>query len=332
MRTNTEAATPATTTATATASKARTRTRTPASQHRETVTVALTSDQAARARTAADKGGYGTLEQFAAFAVEYVADNILAGNRVCIPLTEGELAAWCLASHKAKSEGGLLPFVRNTINSSINSTTTPAPGRPANVIPLNDHMAVIEPPEPPAPIKGVTVSEFTQTETVELVSISATIIESHAAAFEASARFRPDWFSGAFESYYLKMDIDITAGRERGTFPPRCATYRNDNLIWKEPRGQKLREIKIIIEKRRWQNFLGLCETLELAPLAMVRGAMAVRVKGWKDNAEELRLQEEHLASWDARDANPTPETEAAYRQASNAFAAAQNRRITATP
>jgi hypothetical protein len=117
MRTNTEAATPA-----ATSTKSQTTDQ--ARPQPEAITFELTTDQAAHAKKAAAVGKYGTLEQFAAFAVDYVAENIMAGNRVCVPLTEGELGAWCVAAHKAQYEGNLLAFVRDTINRGINPPTS----------------------------------------------------------------------------------------------------------------------------------------------------------------------------------------------------------------
>ena len=109
------------TAAEATAKKSKTSA--PARPQPEAITFQLTSDQAARARQAAAAGEYGTLERFTAFAVDYVAENIMAGNRLCIPLAEGELAAWCVAYHRIGHPGSILEFVRDTVNRRIKTIT-----------------------------------------------------------------------------------------------------------------------------------------------------------------------------------------------------------------
>jgi hypothetical protein len=161
--------------------------------------------------------------------------------------------------------------------------TTTTPARPGNVLPINSRLAVVR---PPAPLDGVAVSEFSQV--IEWVSISATIPEKHAAAFEAAAHFRPDWFSTAFESYATNLSLDLRDARRTGAIPARCDTYRLDSLLWTNTEGQELRGINLAAKKQDWQQFLDHCATLALEPLAMIRAAMAARAKELDDYAQQI--------------------------------------------
>jgi hypothetical protein len=146
MRTNTTAAEATTSTKSQTSAQAR--------PQPEAITFELTTDQAARASQAAAAGEYGTLERFAAFAVDYVAENIMAGNRLCIPLAEGELAAWSGAYHRSGHAGTILEFVRDTVNRGIQhqahnaAVSPPAVGADeSNILPFHPRR-VIHSPDP----------------------------------------------------------------------------------------------------------------------------------------------------------------------------------------
>jgi hypothetical protein len=214
-----------------------------------------------------------------------------------------------------------------TDTTTTTTTTTTTPARPGNVLPFNNRLAVVR---PPAPLDVVAVKAVTHT--VEWVSITATILEKHAAAFEAVAHFHPEWFSTAFSGIADKMNIDVEAGKRRGTFPPRCDTYRLDNLIWKDRRGEKLRKIQIMAERWQWDRFVSNCATLELDPRAMIRAAMAKRANGYKEHGAEMRAQNEYFERKDARDANPTPENEAALQRARLALVASMKNPTTGRP